>query len=80
MIAATAIFHDLIVVTRNVRDFAAFGAIARDPISATPLVRRRAAASSHSVIGLPPNHGVRSLSSICVTGRGRGQSVSCAST
>jgi len=34
MIAATATVHDLIVVTRNVRDFAVFGARTLDPFAA----------------------------------------------
>lgn len=39
MIAATAICHDLIVVTRNVRDFIPLGARTLDPFSTTS--RRR---------------------------------------
>ena len=34
MIAATALEHDLIVATRNLRDFAVFGARTLDPFSA----------------------------------------------
>jgi predicted nucleic acid-binding protein len=37
MIAATALSHDLMVVTRNIRDFAPFGTRTLDPFATRPI-------------------------------------------
>jgi len=39
MIAATAVVHNLVVVTRNVRDFVPFGVRILNPFEASPLVQ-----------------------------------------